>query len=1017
MISLEDLKPGMRVCGIVGQEVVEIMRVEPLSRVDTVAGIVTLSAKVVYQRGDSYDSTLLYRGDEESLFEAIDEWAYGDDAKIAQLAWSARRIHDLHLFDEYQAIFGSAIRPLPHQIEAVYFKMLGRYPLRYVLADDPGSGKTIMAGLLIREMMARELIKRCLIVVPSGLTQQWHSEMKEKFRLSFTIGDLYREPNCLQRNDLVILRMDQAKLEAYDDLIDATEDWDLVICDEAHKMSASYSGGEISRTQRYNLCARLGKQTRHLLLMTATPQNGKPEDYQLFLNLLDEERFRLPTRGQLESRTETKDNVLRRMKEDLVTLEGTPLFPERRAHTADYGLSPDERELYEAVTHYCREQFNLAEQLARGRKNTVGFAMTSLQRRLASSPEAIYQSLHARRMRLEQDLTEWNEFQFAQVQAEFKYNEIEHEDASAETREYEEERSLLATAAVNREALKVEIAMLQGLEAQADAVRQSGNDSKWDRLREVWLEDLPAISNNGQLRKLIIFTEHVATLEYLSRKLGALLGDNDAIVKIHGSVPQDTRRHIQDKFWNDSRIRVLVATDAAGEGINLHCAHLMVNYDLPWNPNRLEQRFGRIHRIGQTEVCHLWNLVTSETREGAVYERLLQKLDTIGGALQGKVFDVLGELFQEVSLRNLIIEAVRYGDNPNVRRRLYEKVERALDFDTLRERTQGQVLADDVINLDSLRAKLNEDSANRLGNREIRIFLESIFRLLPTGRNSIRELSTNCFNITSVPGVLKEYARRKKIWLEDSYKRACFERGAVPEAEFIGPDHPLLAAAAGWVERHWRRALPQCGDNLPVFLDKSSGHVLPRTLCYVTWSIQNALLENNVIESKAKFVAVDTDGCTTEIAPGAILQFNVAEESDESRCRSLLSREMLTDSSAQRHAEYHVADIQVQSHLAKVQDRETDRLERESQQVEEGLKAEISMCQNIMDWIDETVRDDRDQERVYRLRRTSIEQLKRNLETRLEDRMNLIARQKDIRASGVTVRRVAVIVPASLLHD
>ena len=581
----------------------------------------------------------------------------------------AQRIRLAHLFDPLLAIHTSVVDPLPHQITAVYDAMLPRQPLRFLLADDPGAGKTIMAGLLIKELVARGDLERCLIVCPGSLAEQWQDELYRRFQLPFEILtndklEAARTRNWFLETDLVIARLDklsrdedvQQKLQAPD------VGWDLVVCDEAHKLSATFFGGEIKYTKRYRLGQLLSGLTRHFLLMTATPHNGKEEDFQLFLALLDGDRFEGRFRDGVHA-ADVSDLMRRMVKERLLKFDGKPLFPERIAYTVPYRLSDAEARLYTAVTDYVREEFNRAEALANAKRaGTVGFALTLLQRRLASSPEAIYQSLRRRRERLESRLRELEVLQRGGQQAPalaFTAPELDADDVAdlddAPEQEVEDAEARIldqATAARSIVELKAELETLKALETLALDVRRSGEDTKWRELAGLFSElftatgrpdrvgESAASSGDGEIRrplpsprqKLVLFTEHRDTLRYLQERITTLLGRETSVVVIHGSVGREQRLAVQEAFRHDPQVQVLLATDAAGEGINLQRAHLMVNYDLPWNPNRLEQRFGRIHRIGQTEVCHLWNLVADETREGDVYRRLLEKLDTSAAA-------------------------------------------------------------------------------------------------------------------------------------------------------------------------------------------------------------------------------------------------------------------------------------------------------------------------------------------------------------------------------------------------
>jgi SNF2 family DNA or RNA helicase len=520
-------------------------------------------------------------------------------------------------------------------------------------------------------------------------------------------------------------------------------EWDLIICDEAHKMSASFFGGEIKETKRRKLGRLLSGLTRHFLLMTATPHNGKEEDFQLFLALLDGDRFEGRFRDGVHV-ADASDMMRRMVKEDLYKFDGTPLFPERLAYSVTYQLSEQEAALYEQVTNYVREEFNRADKLDHeGRKGTVGFALTILQRRLASSPEAIYQSIRRRRERLESRLRE-EELLRRGATARFgpaawgpTITEEDMEDledaTDAEVEETEEKIIDLATASQTIAELQAEIEILKGLEALALQVRRSGRDRKWEELSGLLQDNPEMFDADGSRRKLVIFTEHKDTLRYLTDRITTLLGQTDVVINIHGSMGREERKKAEEAFKQDKHVQILVATDAAGEGINLQRAHLMVNYDLPWNPNRIEQRFGRIHRIGQTEVCHLWNLVAEETREGDVYLTLLRKLESEREAFGGAVFDVLGKAIGSVELRKLMIEAIRYGDRPEVRARLTRQVEAALDQEHLRQLLEEKSLTHDSMDasrIRKIREEMERAEARRLQPHFIAAFFLEAFKLL-----------------------------------------------------------------------------------------------------------------------------------------------------------------------------------------------------------------------------------------------------------------------------------------------
>ncbi len=718
MSRLEDLKPNASVRGILPNCLVTVVNTQWFGSEALELTYKDPAGKVANE--------LLYRDDEPRIEVAAQgrPWSFDGDGSLFRLVSEAHRIRLAHLFDPVLAMHTSVVEPLPHQITAVYESMLPRQPLRFLLADDPGAGKTIMAGLLIKELIARGDLQRCLVVCPGSLAEQWQDELYRRFHLPFEILtndklEAARTGNWFLENNLVIARLDklsrnedvQAKLTVPDGR------WDLIVCDEAHKMSATYFGGEVKYTKRYRLGQLLSTITRHFLLMTATPHNGKEEDFQLFMALLDGDRFE----GKFRDGVHTADvsDLMRRMvKENLLKFDATPLFPERIATTVPYKLSEGEAQLYKAVTDYVRQEFNRAEALQNDKRaGTVGFALTILQRRLASSPEAIYQSLRRRKERLESRLRELELLQrggaiptVIPIDAPTLDDEDVEDLEEAPDNEVEaaEEQILdQATAARTIVELKSEIETLKHLEGLALAVRRSGTDRKWRELANLLSEifrpgpiekAVAEESNRAVSPKLVIFTEHRDTLSYLEQRISTLLGRKEAVVCIHGGMGREERMTTQESFRHDPNVQVLIATDAAGEGINLQRAHLMVNYDLPWNPNRIEQRFGRIHRIGQTEVCHLWNLIAEETREGEVYLTLLEKLNEARKALGGQVFDILGKVvFEGRPLRELLVEAIRYGDQPEVRARLSRVVANAFNRKELQDLLEEHALAHDAM--------------------------------------------------------------------------------------------------------------------------------------------------------------------------------------------------------------------------------------------------------------------------------------------------------------------------------
>ncbi len=1020
MLSLEDLKPGVRLSGILPDQ--------PVIVVD-VSWHGSQAVTLIYKRSDGQPHTrVLYRHDEESLQLAVDHQSrlFDADGALFRLAAEAYRIHLAHLFDPVLAVHTSLIEPLPHQITAVYEEMLKRQPLRFLLADDPGSGKTIMAGLLIKELIIRGDVRRCLIVAPGNLTTQWQDELWFKFQLPFEVlgRDSFEAAvsgNPFHEKDLLVIRLDQAARNDDWQARLRNSEWDLIIVDEAHKMSASYWGGELKRTQRYRLGEMLGQISRHLLLMTATPHNGKEEDFQLFMGLLDRDRFEGRARSGEE--VETGDLMRRMQKEYLYRFDGRRLFPERRAYTVNYPLSPGERDLYDQVTGYVRTEFNRAEDLKSGRRGTVGFALTVLQRRLASSPEAIYQSLKRRRERLQKRLDELNHWRQDKEHGNgeiddpaFQFDESfwqDFDEATAEEAEVLEEEVLdSATAARTADELKVELEILANLERAAFEVRHRGNDQKWLQLATLLQDNEHMMDSNGSRRKLVIFTEHRDTLRYLHEKITVLFGRAENITIIDGSVNRERRRAIEDRFRNDPDVHYLLATDAAGEGINLQRAHLMVNYDLPWNPNRLEQRFGRIHRIGQTEVCHLWNIVAGETREGYVYERLLRKLETESRALNGQVFDILGDLFTEVPLRQLLVEAIRYGEQPETRERLERAVDNAVDREHVRQLLEVQSLAADTLDLtqiQEIRADMERFQALRLQPHHIQAFFLEAFEHLG-GTMSRREPGR--FHISHVPATIRERAKELDtvVPVHRQYERVTFDKALINPpgqalADFICPGHPLLDTVVELALDRYRTLL----ENGAILVDETDPGHEPRTLYFLEQRIRDAT--QRVISQEVHFVEIDGEGQVSLGGLAPYLNYRPLKD-DESLLVGELVAAANNGSDAAQSAMNHAILELVPRHLEQVRARREDLIGKTERAVQKRLTAEINH------W-DRQARDFRRQAQEgkpnARLNADLAQRRADELARRREARMAQLAQEKQIAADPPVIIGGALVVPIGRL--
>jgi superfamily II DNA/RNA helicase len=800
------------------------------------------------------------------------------------------------------------------------------------------------------------------VVAPGGLVEQWQDELYLKFGLAFEIltpqfTETVFGASAFEQHPLLIARMDQ--LARNEELLAelAKSEWDLVVVDEAHRMGAHYFGGKLEKTKRFQLGESLGEIARHLLLMTATPHSGKPEDFQLFMALVDPDQFEgKPRKGAKQIDAQ---GLMRRMvKEELLTFEGKPLFPERKAYTVSYPLSPDEALLYAQVTDYVREEMNRAEKLKRegeGRRgNVVGFALTVLQRRLASSPEAIYQSLRRRRERLEARVADER---LGRRPAESAFDLTEGltapEDVDdlpeGELEELEEEVVDQASAAKTIAELEAEILTLRSLEAIAERVRRSGTDAKWQRMAEL-LQDRSTelLDESGRLRKLIVFSEHRDTLNYLTERIRTLIGRPEAVVTIHGGLHRELRRDAQERFRQDPGVIVLAATDAAGEGVNLQQAHLLINYDLPWNPNRIEQRFGRIHRIGQREVCHMWNLVAGETREGQVFERLLRKLAEQSEALGGKVFDVLGdEIFEDNSLRDLLIEAVRYGDQPDVRARLDQIVDAAVG-EKLKEQIQERALLSEMMNatdVERIRERMEEAEARKLQPHFIRAFFLEAFRLLG-GQISKREPGR--YEITHVPAEIRSRGRAlgAGVPVVPKYTRVTFEKELVSptghtHAQLLAPGHPLLDATVDLVLERYRPLLKR-GAVLVADADESEE---ARALVYVEHAIQNAKElqdgQRQVVSKRLQFIELTEDWEPSVAGYAPYLDYRPIHPDELNVVQPLIEAEWLDRGVEKAGLDYAIA-YAVPEHLAEVQEDTSDRVEHTMAAVHRRLTEEIT---------------------------------------------------------------------------
>ncbi len=697
-------------------------------------------------------------------------------------------------YDPYFAVGISKIDPLPHQLDAVYEYIIPRPRIRFLIADDPGAGKTIMAGLVLKELKYRKLIKRILIVSPGHLVDNWMRELNEKFSENFTRIDRqylnsFWNQNVWKKETQILCSIDFLKQS---DILEKikTEKWDIVVVDEAHKMSASVSGINISKTQRFQLGELLSINCFHMLFLTATPHSGDTKRYTLFLSLLEPEMFsnskNFDVNQQLQL-LEQKENAIfvRRLKEAMVDFKGKELFPKRYPKTIKYELSQEEQELYFKVSNYVKVNYNKALQQKR---RTVAFALILLQRRLSSSIRSIKKSLIRRQKKLEKisqsDFVKEYEVEEL-IEIENKYRTILDSDEIDDMPESErleiEQKIEVLTMARNIDDVNEEINHLDNLIKLAEIIEEKGEETK---LKNLWEALKGEIRDNNE--KLIIFTEFRDTLEYLEEKI---LNWGFEVVTIHGGMNMDERVKAEKEFKANKQI--LIATEAAGEGINLQFCWLMVNYDIPWNPNRLEQRMGRIHRYLQTHDCYIYNCVAENTMEGRVFKKLLEKLEKIRETLgNDRVFDVLGEIFTDIGLNQLFKEAI---DKPNGWEEVLAKVDR-MD-QTLIERTNkiisAESLAQKHLDLSILKEEIRKSKEFRLWPEYIRDYCQialTAFKgeITPTGiyilPKKIIDMWNYNFEIAYGPLIPK-------------YKDVTFDKEELKkdsQKEYIAPGHPFL---------------------------------------------------------------------------------------------------------------------------------------------------------------------------------------------------------------------------------
>jgi len=721
-------------------------------------------------------------------------------ASEAFLSLEAQRYRFASLFDPLLAMNTSKIDPLPFQIEGVYGYILKLPRIRFLIADDPGAGKTIMAGLILKELKLRGIAKRILIIVPGHLKDQWRRELKEKFQEHMTVIDrglldAHYAENIWQRENQAITSIDFAKRKDILPYLKSVE-WDLVIVDEAHKMAAYRYGDKLSKTERYKLGSAISKNSEHLLFLTATPHKGDPENFRLFLDLLVPGFF--AKQELIEESIENKDNPLfiRRLKEDLKDFDGKPIFTHRYPKTIKFRLSVDEKKLYNELSRYVISQYNRA--LQTDKRRNVAFALLILQRRMASSTYALLRSLERRKERLEDLLKE------PELPKETLTLDLEEiEDYEEESRWEQENKWETLSIAENREELRKEIITLERMKETARKILKEECEVKLAELKKAIDEGMKRIREMKGNEKILVFTESRDTMEYLVKRIRSW---GYTVNFIHGGMKLDDRIEAEKIFKHKTQI--MVATEAAGEGINLQFCHLMINYDIPWNPNRLEQRMGRIHRYGQQKDVYIFNLVAEDTREGQVLSKLFDKLEEIRKSLgSDKVFDVIGDTFYGKNLYQLILEAVANARSmDDIISELDVKVDE--NYLTQIKEALGESLATRHIDYTAIKEMAEKAEEYRLIPEYVEEFFKKAFR---KAGGKFKDKKDGFLAIDSVPFEIRKIAQEVEFRnrfgsILKSYPKVTFDKKIAfknPDAEFLSFGHPLFEAVLEWVTNNY----------------------------------------------------------------------------------------------------------------------------------------------------------------------------------------------------------------------
>ncbi len=871
---LHKLKPNICLEGPIFPEPIQIITIIPKGDVSIEIIGEGILSKLVHRRTLSHDQllSLKFLGEQDSFI---------GDARKFRLGIEAMRLGLAFEYDPYFSLSIARIDPLPHQLEAVYDYFLTLPRIRFLLADDPGAGKTIMAGLLIKELKIRGLIKRILLVTPANLTFQWQREMHEKFRESFKIVNaedlrsMYGQ-NPWQQYDQVVTsiswvsRIEDAKQSLL------RSHWDLIIVDEAHKMSAN---NEKKKTLAYQLGEKLSSEmTDHLLLMTATPHKGDPNNFRLFLELLDKDVY-----GDIKSLEEAIKNrsapfYLRRVKEALTSFpdpetgKTISLFTKRNVRTIGFEINDEELDFYDGLTRFVEDQSikAAADNSIRGR--ALGFTMAMLQRRFASSMYAVRRSLERMKEKREIMLKDPEAYRKKQIERRIPedYYDLTDEEQQEVLAELES-----AVISYNPFDLRSEIATLSLLIGQAKVLEKKEIETKLTKLREVITAE--GIFKDPSM-KLLIFTEHKDTLDYLVEKLRAW---DLTVTQIYGGMKVGNRnepgtRLCAEKDFKEN-CQIMVATEAAGEGINLQFCWFMINYDIPWNPVRLEQRMGRIHRYGQDKDCLIFNFVATNTREGRVlqtlFDRIRQIEDDLDPGRTGKIFNVLGDIFPANQLERMVRDMYSQNLRPDM---ILDRIVEAVDTQRFKHITDSALegLAKRELNLSVIVGKREEAKERRLVPEVIEdFFIQSgaVCGIAPKETSH----GSHIFRVGKIPRSLQLVGERLEPrygTLGKEYQKVAFSKDILKTdstVEWVTPGHPLFECVRENLQEQVQKDLREGA----VYYDLN--RTLPALLDVFSASVKDGL--GNSIHQRLFVVETFATGVMTVRQPTMFLDIQPAE--------------------------------------------------------------------------------------------------------------------------------------------